>query len=88
MKTLVEYITESISPEVFVVLKPGFLDLAQTVIELFEQDGWKMKKTTTKQLLLQEAKRLYYVHKKEDFYKDNQNANRPWLRGSSIHQDR
>lgn len=70
MKTLVEYITESISPEVFVVLKPGFLDLGQTVIERFEQDGWKMKKTTTKQLLLQEAKRLYYVHKKEDFYKD------------------
>ena len=70
MKTLIEYITESVSSEVFVVLKPGALDLAQTVIERFAQDGWKMKKTTTKQLLLSEAKRLYYVHKKEDFYKD------------------
>lgn len=70
MKTLVEYITESVSSEVFVVLKPGSLDLAQTVIERFAQDGWKMKKTTTKQLLLSEAKQLYYVHKKEDFYKD------------------
>ena len=70
MKTLVEYITESVSSEVFVVLKPGALDLAQTVIERFAQDGWKMKKTTTKQLLLSEAKQLYYVHKKEDFYKD------------------
>lgn len=70
MKTLIEYIAESVSSEVFVVLKPGALDLAQTVIERFAQDGWKMKKTTTKQLLLSEAKRLYYVHKKEDFYKD------------------
>jgi nucleoside-diphosphate kinase len=70
MKTLVEYITESVSSEVFVVLKPGALDLAQAVIERFAQDGWKMKKTTTKQLLLSEAKQLYYVHKKEDFYKD------------------
>lgn len=70
MKTLIEYITESVSSEVFVVLKPGALDLAQTIIERFAQDGWKMKKTTTKQLLLSEARRLYYVHKKEDFYKD------------------
>ena len=70
MITLIEYITESVSSEVFVVLKPGALDLAQTVIERFARDGWKMKKTTTKQLLLSEAKRLYYVHKKEDFYKD------------------
>ena len=70
MKTLVEYITESVSSEVFVVLKPGALNLAQAVIERFAQDGWKIKKTTTKQLLLSEAKQLYYVHKKEDFYKD------------------
>lgn len=70
MKTLLEHIMESVSSEVFVVLKPGALNLAQTVIERFAQDGWKMKKTTTKQLLLSEAKQLYYVHKKEDFYKD------------------
>lgn len=70
MKTLLEHIMESVSSEVFVVLKPGALNLAQAVIERFAQDGWKMKKTTTKQLLLSEAKQLYYVHKKEDFYKD------------------
>ena len=71
MKHLTEYITESLDKShVFVVLKPGSLDLAQTVIERFAQDGWFVKYTTTKQLLLEEAHQLYYVHRKEDFYKD------------------
>ena len=71
MKHLTEYITESLDKShVFVVLKPGSLDLAQTVIERFAQDGWSVKYTTTKQLLPEEARQLYYVHRKEDFYKD------------------
>ena len=71
MKNIVSYISESLfSKEVFVVLKPGSLDLAQTIIERFEKDGWKIVQTTTKTLLLQEAKELYKVHKKEPFYED------------------
>lgn len=71
MKSIVSYINESLYPkEVFVVLKPGSLDLAQTIIERFAKDGWKVVKTTTKTLLLQEAKELYKVHKKEPFYED------------------
>ena len=71
MKHIISYINEALCPkEVFVVLKPGSLDLAQTVIERFAKDGWKMVQTTTKTLLLQEAEELYKVHKKEPFYKD------------------
>lgn len=71
MKHIISYINEALCPkEVFVVLKPGSLDLAQTVIERFAKDGWKMVQTTTKTLLLQEAEELYKVHKKEPFYED------------------
>lgn len=72
MKGLQEYIIESLdmNNRVFVVLKPGSLDLAQVVIERFGEDGWSVERTITKKLLLSEARRLYAVHKKEDFYKD------------------
>lgn len=71
MKDIKDLINEALcQKEVFVVLKPGSLDLAQTVIERFEEDGWKIVQTTTKTLLLQEAKELYKVHEKEPFYED------------------
>lgn len=72
MIELYSYITEALNTtnRVFVVLKPGSLDLAQVVIERFEKDGWQVERTITKKLLLSEARRLYAVHKKEDFYKD------------------
>ena len=70
MKKLTQYLIESLNDsKVFVVLKPGSLDLAQIVISRFEESGWIMDRTTTKQLLPVEAKELYKVHKKEDFYK-------------------
>lgn len=70
MKHLTQTINESMKSKVFVVLKPGSLDLAQTVIERFAQDGWTVSQTTTKKLLLSEARTLYKVHRKEDFYND------------------
>jgi nucleoside diphosphate kinase len=71
MKSLQEYIKESLDTQkVFVVLKPGFLNLAQTVINIFNESGWVVEQTNIKQLLLSEAKKLYYVHRNEDFYKD------------------
>ena len=71
MKHLNEYIKESIeNQKVFVVLKPGFLELAGDIINIFNKKGWTVEQTTTKQLLLSEAKRMYYVHKDEDFYDD------------------
>jgi nucleoside-diphosphate kinase len=53
-----------------VVIKPGFLDKSQDIIDIYNEEGWQLVTTTVKQLLPQEARNLYKVHKKEDFYKD------------------
>jgi len=53
---------------IFVIVKPGFENLSYTVVERFAADGWKLRRTKPKQLILSEAKRLYAVHKGEDFY--------------------
>ena len=72
MKSLKESLMESIEPtkKIFVVIKPGFLDKSQDIINIYKEEGWQLVTTTVKQLLLAEAKKLYKVHKKEDFYKD------------------
>lgn len=71
MKHLSDFINESLdgSHHVFTVIKPGFLDKAGQIIEIFKKHGWQIEKTCTKQLTLGQAKSLYAVHKKEDFYK-------------------
>lgn len=53
---------------VFVVVKPGFSDIAKDVIDRFSDAGFSLYKTRTKMLSLREAKQLYKVHKDEDFY--------------------
>lgn len=66
MKPIIE-----ITPQtkyVFIVIKPGFSKLANTVIERFENAGFSLYKTKTKMLTLREAKQMYYTHKDEDFY--------------------
>lgn len=72
MKNLKEYITEGFNShkKIFVVIKPGFLDKAQEILDMYKDEGWTLKFSTIKQLLLSEAKELYKVHKKQDFYKD------------------
>ena len=59
-----------IKDHVLVVIKPGFENLLGTLCELFKQYGYKIVKTKTKRLLESEAKSLYKVHAKEDFYED------------------
>jgi nucleoside-diphosphate kinase len=54
--------------EVFVVIKPGFLDKANKIIDKFARAGFRFRHMRTKQLTLGEAKRMYYVHKDENFY--------------------
>ena len=69
MKALKDYIVEALDTQkVFVVLKPGFDDLGGKIINIFNDEGWEVAQTTTKKLLLSEAKRMYAVHKEEDFY--------------------
>lgn len=72
MKDLKEFLLESANPDkkIFVVIKPGFLDKAQEILDMYKDEGWTLKFATIKQLLLSEARELYKVHKKQDFYKD------------------
>ena len=71
MKNLREYLgTDPMKKDhVLVVIKPGFENLLGTLCDLFKQNGYKIVKTKTKRLLESEAKSLYKVHSKEDFYK-------------------
>ena len=71
MRTLFESILKSYDDNcnIFVIVKPGFLDHTKDIIKKFEEKGWKLDKMRTKQLLLDEAKKLYEPHKKEDFFK-------------------
>lgn len=55
---------------IFTVIKPGALQYAKKIIEMFEKCGWEVAKLRTKQLLRKEAKKLYAVHKEEHFYND------------------
>lgn len=57
-----------IPKEVLVVIKPGFLDKSSQIIDKFARVGFVFKQMRTKQLTMGEAKRMYYVHKDEDFY--------------------
>jgi len=54
--------------EAFIVIKPGFEKLSEEILKMFEDNGFVIKQTRPKQLLEKEAKRLYEVHKKEDFF--------------------
>lgn len=71
MKDLKEFLLESTETDkrIFVVIKPGFLDKTSDILDVYKENGWKLKFTTIKQLMPEEAKRLYAIHKKEDFYK-------------------
>ena len=71
MKTLREYLTfKSGDQKVFVIIKPGFLQYCGDVMERMKESGWVVDRTITKKLMLDEAKKLYEVHKKESFYED------------------
>lgn len=55
---------------VLAVVKPGFETLLGTLCELFKKNGYEIVKTKTTKLSLEQAKQLYKVHSKEDFYND------------------
>lgn len=75
MKTLTSYLSTNISDpmrkdHVFVIIKPGFYNLSNELFATFADHGYKIVKSKTKRLSLEEAKSLYKVHSKEDFYED------------------
>ena len=81
-KGLADHIKESIDesmiaaaaslkkPRVFIVIKPGFLNKSQDIIKLFTDEGFRVEGSKLMVLTLGEAKRLYKVHAKEEFYDD------------------
>ena len=68
MKKLAVYSKNAKS--IFVIIKPGFLPLCSKILQIFEEKGWNISQLRTKQLLLSEARALYSIHQKEDFYDD------------------
>lgn len=54
--------------EIFVIVKPGFLKLSDKIIKRIQEDDFKLVKSRTKFLTLNEAKELYKIHKDEDWY--------------------
>lgn len=73
MKDLNNYIIEHINDpkkdEVFVIIKPGFLKKSAEIMEMIKEEGFELVKTKTKFLTLDEAKKLYLIHKDEEWYK-------------------
>lgn len=75
MESLTKYLSSNINDpmrkdHVFVIIKPGFYNLSSELFKIFTEHGYKVIKSKTKRLTLAEAKSLYKVHKKEDFYDD------------------
>lgn len=66
MNQLNHYTTQ----QIFVIVKPGSLNLVPVIMEQMKQRHWKVSKTIVKKLQLSEAKKLYEVHKDKDFYED------------------
>jgi nucleoside-diphosphate kinase len=53
---------------VLAVVKPGFENLLGKLCEIFIENGYTIVKNKTTKLTLDQAKQLYKVHSKEDFY--------------------
>ena len=74
MKTLIESLGSSNINDskcnIFVIVKPGFFKDIPLIINKFGEKGWVVDRIRTKQLLPQEAKKLYDIHKKEDWFED------------------
>ena len=73
MKDLKKYLGSNINDplrknHVLVVIKPGFESLLEKLLSIFKVNNYTIVKSKTTRLTLDQAKRLYITHKKEDFY--------------------
>ena len=73
MKDIAAYLASNLSDpmrknHVLVVVKPGFDNLLGKLCEIFIENGYTIVKNKTSRLTLDQAKQLYKVHSKEDFY--------------------
>lgn len=65
MKTFTEL---SQSTQWFVIIKPGFLDQSQKILDILSDNGWMMVKNRTLKMLSSQARELYKMHRKKEFY--------------------
>lgn len=71
MRPLYEVLNSQLGYQLaFTIIKPGFLQYTEQIINIFKAAGWEMDQTTIKALTRDEAEGLYDVHKKEDWYDD------------------
>ena len=56
--------------EIFVIIKPGFLQLSKEIMKMILNAGFILTKSRVKLLQREEARKLYKIHKDKDFYKD------------------
>ena len=73
MKKLSTYLSSNINDpmrknHVLVVVKPGNDHLIGKLCGIFKENGYTIVKTKTTRLTLEQAKELYKVHAKENFY--------------------
>lgn len=73
MKDLKKYLGSNMNDplrknHVLVVIKPGFESLLEKLLSIFKENNYTIVKSKTTRLTLDQAKRLYITHKKEDFY--------------------
>lgn len=73
MKDLKKYLGSNMNDplrknHVLVVIKPGFESLLGKLLSIFKENNYTLVKSKTTRLTLDQAKRLYITHKKEDFY--------------------
>ena len=69
MRTLYEVLNSQLGHQlIFTIIKPGFLQYTQQIIDIFADNGWDVDQTTIKALTRDEANELYKVHKNEDWY--------------------
>lgn len=69
MITFSRYLNNDNYQKIFIVIKPGFLSISNKILEIFKENGFKIDKMRTKRLLQSEVRKLYYIHKNEDWFK-------------------
>lgn len=70
MKSLKQFLLEQQNKKEFIIIKPGFLEYKNEILEFLKEHKIIPVRELRKTLTLDEAKKFYKVHAKEDFYED------------------
>jgi nucleoside-diphosphate kinase len=70
MRNLIDFITEAQNKKEFLIIKPEFLHHRNDILEILKENQIIPIRELRKTLSMNEAKKLYKPHSKEDFYED------------------